>query len=136
MYHCRARPAGLNRRVIFSRILNRGIECSSRTRLPSFDLFCRKMSVAFQTNNWQLENSCSQPRREHCHQDGFSVWKRERIVMAMRLIWFDCAESGDAEAGARCKHPMLSECHLVVEGQLGSGQKADRYPGARFLKQS
>jgi hypothetical protein len=57
-------------------------------------------------------------------------------MVAMRLIWFDCAESGDAEAGARCKHPMLSECDLFVEGQLGSGQKADRYPGLAFLSKA
>jgi len=74
------------------------------------------MSVAFQTNNGQLENGCSLPRREHCHQNGFSVRKRERIMVAMRLIWFDCTESGDAEACARCKHPMLSDCDLFVEG--------------------
>lgn len=60
-------------------------------------------------DNWQLQHSRSLAFDEQRHQDIASIGKLDRVVMAMRHIWFDHTKLGNAEAGCSRPDPSLTE---------------------------
>src|SRR6266851_9838825 len=67
-------------------------------------------------DNWQLQHSRSQAFGEQCHQDIASIGKFDRVVMAMRHIWFDHTKLGNAEAGCSRPDPSLVVLNVLLEG--------------------
>ncbi len=57
--------------------------------------------------NWQLQHSRSLAFGEQRHQDIASIGKFDRVVVAMRHIWFDHTELGNADAGCSRPDPSL-----------------------------
>ena len=48
-------------------------------------------------DNWQLQHSRSLAFDEQRHQDIASIGKLDRVVMAMRHIWFDHTKLGNGK---------------------------------------
>jgi hypothetical protein len=67
-------------------------------------------------DNWQLQHSRSLAFGEQRHQDIASIGKFDRVVMAMRHIWFDHTKFGNAEAGCSWPDPSLVVLNVLLEG--------------------
>jgi hypothetical protein len=67
-------------------------------------------------DNWQLQHSRSLAFDEQRHQDIASIGKFERVVVAMRYIWFDHTKHGNAEAGCSRPDPSLVVLNVLLEG--------------------
>src|SRR5258708_34994109 len=67
-------------------------------------------------DNWQLQHSRSLAFDEQRHQDIASIGKFDRVVMAMRHIWFDHTKLGNAEAGCSRPDPSLVVLNVSLEG--------------------
>ena len=67
-------------------------------------------------DNWQLQHSRSLAFNEQRHQDIASIGKFDRVVMAMRHIWFDHGNLGNAEAGCSRPDPSLVVLNVLLEG--------------------
>src|SRR5258708_12876951 len=68
-------------------------------------------------DDWQLQHSRSLAFDGHRHQDIASIGKFDRVVMAMRHIWFDHTKLGNTEAG--CSRPDPSPVvvlNVLLEG--------------------
>src|ERR1700732_1600677 len=76
--------------------------------------FCR--ALRYLMDNWQLQHSHSLAFDEQRHQDIASIGKFDRVVMAMRHIWFDHTKLGNAEAGCSWPDPSLVVLNVLLEG--------------------
>ena len=66
--------------------------------------------------NWQLQHSRSLAFDEQRHQDIASIGKLDRVVMAVRHIWFNHSKLGNAEAGWSRPDPSLVVLNILLEG--------------------
>jgi len=67
-------------------------------------------------DNWQLQHSRSLAFGEQRHQDIASIGKFDRVVVAMRHIWFDHTKLGNAEAGFSRPDPSPVVLNVSLEG--------------------
>src|ERR1700726_2326376 len=73
-------------------------------------------ALRYLMNNWQLQHSRSLAFGEQRHQDIASIGKFDRVVVAMRHIWFDHTKLGNAEAGCSRPDPSLVVLNVLLEG--------------------
>src|SRR3981081_195160 len=73
-------------------------------------------ALRYLMDNWQLQHSRSLASDEQRHQDIASIGKFDRVVMAMRHIWFDHTKLGNAEAGCSWPDPSLVVLNVLLEG--------------------
>jgi hypothetical protein len=73
-------------------------------------------ALRYPMDNWQLQHSRSLAFDEQRHQDLASIGKFDRVVMAMRHIWFDHTKLGNAEVGCSRPDPSLVVLNVSLEG--------------------
>src|SRR3984893_14236451 len=73
-------------------------------------------AMRMRMNNGQLKHSHWLAFDEQRHQDIASIGKFDRVVMAMRHIWFDHTKLGNAEAGCSRPDPSLVVLNVSLEG--------------------
>lgn len=73
-------------------------------------------ALRYLMENWQLQHSRPLAFDEQRHQDIASIGKFDRVVMAMRHIWFDHTKLGNAEAGCSRPDPSLVVLNVLLEG--------------------
>src|SRR5258708_35888495 len=73
-------------------------------------------ALRYLMDNWQLQHSRSLASDEQRHQDIASIGKFDRVVMAMRHIWFDHTKLGNAEAGCSRPDPSLVVLNVLLDG--------------------
>src|ERR1700680_5217253 len=79
--------------------------------------------------NGQLQHGHSLPFTELRHQHIASIWKFDRIMVAMRNIRVDRAEFAYPEIDGFGPHPPVVVFDIFSERQFGPGTHADRYSG-------
>src|SRR5260221_14542397 len=67
-------------------------------------------------DNLQLQHRRSLAFDEQRHQAIASIGKFDRVVMAIRHIWFDDTKLGNAEAGCSRPDPSLVILNVLLEG--------------------
>src|SRR3979411_1185738 len=73
-------------------------------------------ALRYLMDNWQLQHSRSLAFDEQRHQDIASIGKFDRVVVAMRHLWFDHTQLGTAEAGCSRLYPSLVVLNVLPEG--------------------
>src|SRR6202158_1677823 len=73
-------------------------------------------ALRYLTDNWQLQHSRSLAFDEQRHQDIASIGKFDRVVVAMRHVWFDHTKLGNAKAGCSRPDPSLVVLNVLLEG--------------------
>src|ERR1700680_2219783 len=82
--------------------------------------------------NGHLQHGHSLPFTELRHQHVASIWKFDRIMVAMRNIRVDRAEFSYPEIDGFRPNPPVVVFDIFGERQFGPGKHADRYSGVAF----
>ena len=79
----------------------------------------------------QLQHRCGLTGNQPRHHHNLSAGKFQRVMMDVRVIHIDLAESGDAMLDPRFAEHAEGAVKLdvVVEGELGAREQADRHIG-------
>ena len=90
----------------------------------------RLLSIAidalFAWNDRQLKHPRILAFRQQIHENRFSVRKREGIVMLIRPVRLDRANSGNAKACAPGRQPIAIVSNVTFECEFGSGKQTYR----------
>ena len=84
-------------------------------------------AIADGSGLWKLQHRCSLTPAQACQQNDLPVWKLKRVVMTVRQICVDLAETGYVVTKRARKDKAGFAPYVFFKGKLGARKQANSY---------